>query len=118
MPEIHDHADSENAALTLGETLPIPRRACVYALTCGCPDADGQLFWTIDTETRSYELVLAPDSAGLRTVRLTSEQRFGDGPTWAADFFVRDTLADWVQALARHVSRLTLADRSPLPFPD
>ncbi|MFD7919547.1 hypothetical protein ACFV3R_10015 [Streptomyces sp. NPDC059740] len=118
MPETHDHADSENVAVALRKTLPIPSRTRVYALTCGCPDADGQLFWTIDTETRSYELLLAPDSAGLRTVRLTSEPRFGDGPTWAADFLVRDTSTDWGEALAHLVARLTLADRSTLPLPD
>ncbi|MEU6349985.1 hypothetical protein ABZ896_11725 [Streptomyces sp. NPDC047072] len=116
MSETHDHTDSEIVALALQEVVPLPSRTRVYALTCGCPDSDGELFWSIDTETRSYELSLAPDGTGLRAVRLISEPRFGDGASWTTGFLVRDTAADWAQSLARLVARLTLADRSPLPF--
>lgn len=117
MPETHDHTDSHIVALALREVLPIPSRTRVSTLTCGCPDPDDQLFWSIDTETRSYELVLAPDQTGLRAVHLTSEPRFGDGAVWTITFLVRDTSTGWAQSLAQLVARLTLADRSPLPLP-
>ncbi|MCX4791996.1 hypothetical protein OG369_39805 [Streptomyces sp. NBC_01221] len=80
----------------------------------GAEDADGQLFWNIDTETRRYELTVAPDTAGLRDVRLTSEPRFGEGPAWTTQFLLRDTSVPWAQPLASLVARLTVSDRSPL----
>ncbi|WP_328373041.1 hypothetical protein OG800_49560 (plasmid) [Streptomyces sp. NBC_00445] len=117
MPETHHHSGSQAVALALREVLPVPTRTRVYTLTCGCPAADGQRFWNIDTETRSYELVLVPDRPGLQAAQLTSTPRCGDGAVWTAEFLVRDSSDDWAQPLAQLVARLTLADRSPLSLP-
>lgn len=118
MPETHHHTGSQAVALALREVLPVPTRTRVYVLTCGCPGPDGQRNWNIDTETRSYELVLVPDRPGLQAAQLTSEPRFGDGTVWTTEFLVRDTSADWAHSLAQLIARLTLADRSPLSLPD
>lgn len=114
MPEIHHHTESQAVAQALSAVLPVPSRTRVHVLTCGCPDADGRLFWSIDTETRRYELTLALDAAELRDVQLTSEPRFGEGTSWTTQFLVRDTSAPWAQALASLVARLAVSDHSPL----
>ncbi|GAA1334759.1 hypothetical protein GCM10009647_076640 [Streptomyces sanglieri] len=114
MAEVHDHTECQAVTQALRAVLPIPSRTRVYTLTCGCPDAEGCLSWCIDTETRSYELDLAPTGTGLRHVQLTSRPLVGDGTTWSEDFLVPGPPADWEQPLARLVARLTLSDRSPL----
>ncbi|MFI6688460.1 hypothetical protein [Streptomyces sp. NPDC050485] len=114
MAEVHDHTESQAVTQALRAVLPIPSRTHVYMPTCGCHDAEGLLSWHIDTETRSYELDLAPAGTRLRQAHLTSQPLIGDGTTWSEDFLIRDTPADWAQPLARLVGRLTLSDRSPL----
>lgn len=114
MAQAHDHSDSQAVARALRAVMPAPSRTSVYALTCGCPDAEGLLSWCIDTETRSYELDLSPAAAGPRQVRLTSRPLIGDGTVWSEDLLVPDAPADWTHSLARLVARLTLSDRSPL----
>ncbi len=108
----HNHTESEAVAEALRAALPVPSRTRVYTLTCGCPDSDGQLFWNIDAESRSYELVVACDAVALRDVRLTSTPRFGDGPVWETGFLIRDTSSRWPDDLAQLVGRLTLPDRT------
>ncbi|MFD0437200.1 hypothetical protein [Streptomyces chartreusis] len=114
MAEAHDHCDSQAVARELRAVMPAPSRTSVYALTCGCPDAEGLLSWCIDTETRSYELDISPAGTGPRQVRLTSRPLIGDGIVWSEDLLVPGTRADWAHSLARLVARLTLSDRSPL----
>jgi len=110
MRDTHDHPDSEAVADALRATLPVPSRTRVYTLTCGCPDTGGQLFWHVDTECRSYELVIARDAMVLRDVRLVSTPRFGDdgdAPAWETGFLIRDTSSRWPEHLAQLVGRLT-----------
>ncbi|MFJ1662583.1 hypothetical protein [Streptomyces anthocyanicus] len=113
MTDAHDHSESQAVAQALHAVLPVPSRTRVHTLTCGCPDAEGDLSWRIDTETRSYELDLSPAAANVRQVRLTSQPLIGDGKTWSEDFFVADGPADGTSSLARLVARLTLSDRNP-----
>ncbi|MFI1530686.1 hypothetical protein [Streptomyces griseus] len=112
MTDAHDHRESQAVAHALRAALPSPSRTHVYTLTCGCPDAEGELSWHIDTETRSYELDLSLAAASVRQVRLTSQPRIGDGETWSEDFFIGTSPADGARPLARLVARLTLSDRS------
>ncbi|MFJ9967302.1 hypothetical protein [Streptomyces avermitilis] len=114
MAHVHDHTEGQAVTQALRAVLPIPSRTRVYMLACGCPDTEGCLTWYIDTETRSYELELAPAGARLRHVQVTSRPLVGDGTTWSEDLLVPGPPADWAQPLARLVARLTLSDRSPL----
>lgn len=66
MAETHDHSETQGVARALRVVLPAPSRTRVYTLSCGCPDAEGDLSWYFDTEARSYELDLSPAAAGAR----------------------------------------------------
>ncbi|MGV2918365.1 hypothetical protein [Streptomyces alfalfae] len=114
MTKTHDHSETQGVARALRVVLPAPSRTRVYTLSCGCPDAEGDLSWYIDTEARSYELDLSSAAAGARQVRLTSRPLIGDGTIWSEEFLICDAPADWAHPLARLVARLTLSDRSPL----
>lgn len=114
MRDPDQHTETDAVAAALRAALPVPSRIRVYTFTCGCPDADGQLFWTVDTESRSYELVVATDTLPLREVGLTRTPRFGDGDTGETHFLIRSATSRWPEELAQFVGRLTLSDHSPL----